>query len=183
MLPPGTVRPNGIPKDYAEHVKTMYDMLALAFQTDVTRIATFLVANEGSGRNFSFIGANGAHHELSHHGTSTEKIEAIKKIDKFYMDQFAGFIKRLKETKEGNGSLLDNCMVVLGSGIGDGNRHNHDNLPVVLAGKGAGTITQGRHIKYGKSTPICNLYVSMLQRMGVKTDKFGDSTQPLPQLS
>jgi hypothetical protein len=183
-LPPGTQRPTGIPKDYAEHIKLMYDMIALAFQTDVTRIGTFLVANEGSGRNFSFIGANGAHHENSHHGKSAEKIEAIKKIDKFYMDQFAGFIKRMKETKEGNGSLLDNCMVVLGSGIGDGDRHNHDNLPIILAGKGGGSIVPGRHVKYGRGTPLCNLYVGMLQRMGVKdAPKFGDSTQTLPQLS
>src|SRR5579862_18420 len=182
-LPPGTQRPTGIPKDYTEHVKLMYDMLALAFQTDVTRIGSYLVANEGSGRNFSFIGANGAHHENSHHGKTPDKIEAIKKIDKFYVDQFAYFIKRLKETKEGNGSLLDNTMIVYGSGIGDGDRHNHDNLPVILAGKGAGTITQGRHIKYGRNTSLCNLYLAMLQRMGVKTDKFGDSTQVLPQLS
>src|SRR6185295_6221209 len=149
-----------------------------------TRIGTFLVANDGSGRNFGFIGANGAHHENSHHGKSVEKIEAIKKIDKLYMDQFAGFIKRMKETKEGNGSLLDNCMIMLGSGIGDGVGQNHDNLPIVLAGKGGGSITQGRHVKYGRGTPLCNLYVAMLQRMGVKdAAKFGDSTQVLPQLS
>jgi len=158
-------------------------MLALAFQTDVTRIGTFLVANEGSGRNFGFIGANGSHHELSHHGKNPEKVEAIKKIDRFYMDHFAAFIKRLKETRDGNVSLLDNCMIMLGSGIGDGNRHNHDELPVVLAGKGAGTIAQGRHVRYAKNTPICNLYVSMLQRMGVKAERFGDSTAALPQLT
>ena len=182
-LPAGTLRPTGIPKDYAEHVKLMYEMIALAFQTDSTRIGTYLVANEGSGRNFSFIGANGAHHELSHHGKSPEKIEAIKKIDKFYMDQFAGFVKRLKDTKEGSGSLLDNCMIVLGSGIGDGDRHNHNDLPVLLAGRAGGTITQGRHLKFAKDTPLCNLYVGMLQRMGMKTEKFGDSTAALAQLS
>ena len=183
VLPTGTKRPAGIPENYAEHVKLMYEMIALAFQTDVTRIGTYLVANEGSGRDFGFIGATGAHHELSHHGKAVNKIESIKKIDKFYMDQFAGFIKRLKETKEGNSSLLDNCMIVLGSGIGDGDRHNHDDLPVLLAGRGGGTITQGRHLQFAKHTPLCNLYVGMLQRMGVKAERFGDSTAALAQLS
>jgi len=182
-LPAGTVRPSGTPKDYAEHIRMMYDMLVLAFQTDVTRIATYLVANEGSNRNFGFIGVNGAHHELSHHGKNPDKVESIKRIDKFYMDQFGYFIKKMKETKEGSGSLLDNCMIMMGSGIGDGDRHNHDDLPVLIAGKAGGTIVQGRHIKYPKNTPLCNLYMAMLQRMGVTAPRFGDSTGPLNQLT
>lgn len=182
-LPAGTMKPTGIPKDYAEHIRTLYDMIVLAFQTDVTRISSFLVANEGSNRNFGFLGVNGAHHELSHHGRNPEKVGSIKKIDRFYMDQFAYFIKKMKETKDGNATLLDNSMIVLGSGIGDGDRHNHDDLPVILAGKGGGTLIPGRHIKYGKNTPMCNLYLSLMQRMGVTAPRFGDSSGPLNQLS
>ena len=183
-LPENTVHPEGIPHDYAQHIRLMYDLLALSFQTDVTRIGTFLVANEGSNRNFGFMGIEGAHHEMSHHGANADKIAAVKKIDKFYYDQFAYFLKRLKDTKEvGGGSLLDNCMIMLGSGIGDGDRHNHDNLPILLAGGGGGSIKQGRHIAFDRHTPLCNLYVSMLDRMGVKTPRFGDSTGALKELS
>lgn len=182
--PPGAVRPpNGVPKDYAEHIKLMYDLMVVAFQTDCTRIATFLVANEGSSRTFNNIGVTGAHHELSHHGKKPDNVEAIKKIDLFYMQQFAYFIKRLKDVKEGSGTLLDNCMIVYGSGIGDGDRHNHDELPIVLAGKGGGTIVPGRHIRYPKDTPLCNLYLGMLQRAKVNATAFGDSKQPLAQLA
>ena len=182
--PQGTVRPKvGIPKDYAEHMKLMYDLMVIAFQTDATRIATFLAANEGSGRTFTSIGVTGAHHELSHHGKKPDSIEGIKKIDLFYLQQFAYFLKRLKDVKEGSGSLLDNCMIVYGSGISDGDRHNHDELPIILAGKGGGTIVPGRHVKYPQGTPLCNLYLSMLQRAQVKATSFGDSKAPLAQLA
>ena len=176
-------RPTGIPREYSEHVKLMYDLMLIAFQTDCTRVSTFQVASEGSNRTFPFLGVTGAHHELSHHGKKPENVEAIKKIDLFYMSHFAYFLQKLKNTKEGAGSLLDNCMVMLGSGIGDGDRHNHNDLPVILAGRGAGYVKPGRHVIYPTDTPLCNLYVSMLQGARVKATNFADSNAALPQLS
>ena len=183
LPPPNFNRPSGIPQEYPDHIRLMYDLMVVAFQTDCTRVSTFQVASEGSNRTFPTIGVTGAHHELSHHGKKPENVEAIKKIDYFYMSQFAYFLKKLKNTKEGSGSLLDNCMVMLGSGIGDGDQHNHDELPVLLAGRGGGSIKSGRHIKYPKETPLCNLFVSMLQRMHMDVPHFGDSNGPLAQLS
>ncbi|HYG77727.1 MAG TPA: DUF1552 domain-containing protein [Planctomycetota bacterium] len=181
--PPGFNRPTGIPKEYSEHLKLMYDMMIVAFQTDCTRVCTFQVASEGSNRSFNFIGVSGAHHELSHHGKKPDNVEAIKKIDHFYMSQFGYFLQRMKAVKEGSGTLLDNCLIMMGSGIGDGDRHNHDDLPILLAGKGGGTVVPGRHVQYPKNTPLCNLFVSMLQRAKVNATRFADSTGPLPQLS
>jgi len=181
--PAGFARPTAIPKEYAEHLKLMYDMMIVAFQTDCTRVCSFQVASEGSNRSFSFMGVSGAHHELSHHGKKPDNVEAIKKIDHFYMSQFGYFLQRMKAVKEGSGTLLDNCLIMMGSGIGDGDRHNHDDLPIILAGKGGGTAVPGRHIVYPKNTPLCNLFISMLQRAKVTTTRFGDSTGPLAQLS
>jgi CRISPR/Cas system CSM-associated protein Csm4 (group 5 of RAMP superfamily) len=125
---------------------------------------------------------SGGHHELSHHGQSPEKIEALKKIDHFYMQQLGYFLDKLKQTKDGGVSLLDRCMIMSGSGIGDGDKHNHDNLPVLLAGRAGGAWTPGRHIKLEQETPLCNLYVSMLHTLGVKAERFGDSTGALGKL-
>jgi hypothetical protein len=175
--------PVGVPRDYAEHMRLLFDLLVLAFQTDSTRIATFMLANEGSNRPYPFIGVSEGHHDLSHHGNDTAKKEKIAKINRFHMEQHARFLSRLKAIKEGSGTLLDNCMIVYGSAISDGNRHNHDDLPVVLAGGGAGTIKTGRHIRYPQNTPMNNLFLSMLERMGVPTDTLGDSTGRLNNLS
>lgn len=172
----GVPVPKGIPKNYAEHIDLMSDMLALALQTDTTRIATFVHANEGSNRSYPYIDVPEGHHELSHHGNDAAKMTKIKKINVFHAQRVAYLVGKLKSVKEGNGTLLDNTMLVFGSGIGDGNAHNHDNLPVVLFGKGGGTITTGRHIKYEKETPIANFYLALLDRLGVQTDKLGDST-------
>jgi len=161
----------------------MYDLLTLAFQTDSTRIASFIMAHDGSNRSYPFIGVSDGHHDLSHHGNDQAKKEKIAKINEFHVKQFGYFLQKLRSIKEGDGTLLDNCMVVYGSGIGDGNRHNHDDLPVLVAGKGGGTIQTGRHIKYEKNTPMTNLYLSMLERMGSPAQRVGDSTGPLANLS
>jgi hypothetical protein len=174
--------PKGIPKSYSEHLDLMSDMLALALQTDTTRIATFVHANEGSNRSYPFIQVPEGHHDLSHHGNDAAKKEKIKKINLFHAQRTAYLLSKLRSVKEANGTLLDNTMLVLGSGIGDGNAHNHDNLPVVMFGKGGGAVTPGRHITYDKDTPIANLYLSMLDTIGVQTDKLGDSTGKLLNL-
>lgn len=161
---------------FEEHVRLMFDMLALAFQTDSTRVSTFIISHEGSNRPYPFAGVKEGHHEISHHQNNPEAIEKITKVNTFHARQFAYFLDKLKSVKEGDGTLLDNCMIVYGSGIGDGNRHNHDDLPVLLAGRGGGTITPGRHINAPPRTPLNNLYLSMLDRIGAPTDRFGDST-------
>jgi hypothetical protein len=175
--------PAGIPKDYAQHIHLLADLLVLAFQGDLTRIATFVFANDGSNRSYKFIDVPEGHHELSHHGGNKEKQAKIQKINQFHITQLAYLLEKLKAVREGSGTLLDNCMIVYGSGISDGNRHNHDELPILLAGKGGGTIVPGRHIRYPRETPLTNLYLSMLDRMGAHTESFGDSTGLLPQLS
>ena len=161
----------------------MYDLQALAFQTDTTRISTLMVAYDGSNRSYKEIGVSEGHHHLSHHGGDPGMIEKIVKINHFHSTQFAYFLEKLKSIPEGEGTLLDNCMIVYGSGIGDGNRHNHDDLPVLFAGHGGGTIQTGRHIRFEKDTPMTNLYVSMLERMNVSVDRIGDSTGKLKELS
>ena len=181
-LPDGAKRPTGIPQSYTEHVRLMTDLMVLAFQGDVTRVSTFLFANEGSTRAYPFIGVPEGHHDVSHHGGDPKKHEKIKTINRFHVEQFAYLLGKLKAVPEGNGTLLDNMMIVYGSGIGDGNRHNHNNLPIVLAGGGGGTIKTGRHVKYDRNTPLNNLYVSMLDRMGAASESLGDSTGPLPKL-
>ncbi len=180
---PDYTRPTGIPKSYEEHLRLQFDLMALAFQTDTTRIATFIMAHDGSNRQYPFIGVRDGHHDLSHHQGDEEKKGKIAKINRFHMTQFAYFLERLKSIKEGEGTLLDSSMIVYGSGLGDGNRHNHDNLPVVLAGHGGGTINSGRHIQYDKGTPMNNLFLSMMDRMGVKADRLGDSSGLLTNLS
>lgn len=176
-------RPEGIPKDYAEHLRLMSDLLVLAFQGDQTRIATYMFANAGSNRSYRQIEVPEGHHELSHHRNEAALQEKISKINVYHAQQFAYLLDRMKETPDGHGSLLDNCMLVYGSGISDGNRHNHDDLPILLAGGGAGTIDSGRHVRFEKETPLNNLYLAMLQRMGVHIDGMGDSTGVLQGLT
>jgi hypothetical protein len=168
-------QPTGIPKDYPEHIRLMFDLLALAFQGDVTRIATFMYANEGSTKSYAFMGVPEGHHDLSHHSGDPKKHEKIKKINHFHMEQFAYFLNKLASIREGDGTVLDHSMIVYGSGISDGDRHNHDDLPILLAGKGNGTIKTGRHVVYKGNTPLNNLYLSMLDRLDVKIPTLGDS--------
>jgi len=176
-------KPVGIPKDYEQHIRLMYDLLTLSFQTDSTRIASFIMAHDGSNRPYPFIGVSDGHHDLSHHGNDEAKKQKIANINQFHITQFAYFLKKLKSVKEGDGTLLDNSMIVYGSGIGDGNRHNHDDLPVLLAGKGGVTIQTGRHLRFDKNTPMTNLYLSLLERAGAPAARIGDSTGPLPNLA
>jgi hypothetical protein len=179
---PDYPRPAGVPKEMAKHAELMMDMVALTFQTDSTRILTFMFTNAGSNRSYPELDISEGHHDLSHHGKSEEKQAKIAVINRFHIDQFGYLLTRLDAIREGDGSLLDNCMLVYGSGISDGDRHNHDDLPIILAGGGAGKIKSGRHIRYANKTPLCNLYLWMLNQMGAKVDKFGDSTAPLDKL-
>ncbi|HEV2294379.1 MAG TPA: DUF1552 domain-containing protein [Tepidisphaeraceae bacterium] len=174
-LPDGTRPPDEF-NSFEEHVRLMFDMLVLAFQTDSTRVATFIVSHEGSNRSYGEIGVNDGHHNLSHHFGDVNNIEKLTQINEFHAKQFAYFLDRMKSVTEGDRTLLDNSMVVYGSGLGDGNAHNHDNLPILLAGRGGGTVTPGRHIKADDRTPLNNLFLSMLDRVGAKAERFGDST-------
>jgi hypothetical protein len=158
------------------------DMMLLAFQTDSTRIITLVFANEGSNRSYPEIGVPNAHHELSHHGGDRKKQEGIAKINLYHTGLLAYFLERMRGAGEGGGSLLDHSMVLYGSGIADGDRHNHDNLPILLAGRGGGTLKPGRHVRYPFDTPLTNLYVGMLRRMGTPVDKFADSCGELNDL-
>lgn len=171
--------PAGIPRKASAHIDLMYELMLIAFQTDSTRVSTFMLGNDGSNRSYPEIGVKEGHHHLSHHQNNEEMIEQIRKIDRFQIERFAKFIQRLSETPEGEGTLLDNSMVLFGGGIGDGNRHNHEDLPILMAGRAGGTIETGRCIRYPKETPLCNLYLSMLDRMGAPVESFGDSTGPL----
>jgi hypothetical protein len=171
--------PEGIPESYEEHARLMVDMMVLAFQSDTTRVCTFMLANEGSNRSYRNIGIGDGHHTLSHHQGDHVKQMKIREINRFHMQQYAYLLGRLSSIPEGDGTLLDHSMIVYGGGLGDGNRHNHDDLPIVMAGRGNGTIETGRHITYAAETPMANLLVSMLHRMGAQVDSFGDSTGPL----
>jgi hypothetical protein len=179
---PNFKKPAGAPGDYGEHIRLMADLMVLAFQTDSTRISTFVLANEGSNKSYAFIGVSEGHHDLSHHGNDKEKQAKISKINQFHIEQLAYFLEKLKSTPEAGDSLLDHAMVSYGSAIGDGNAHNHDNLPILLAGRGCGTLKPGRHIRYDKETPLNNLWLSLLDRFGARTDKLGDSSGLLPDL-
>jgi hypothetical protein len=176
-------RPIGYSKEkYQEHLRLMADMLVVAFQADLTRTVTFAFANDGSNRSYRFLDVPEGHHDLSHHGNDKAKLTKIQKINQFHIEQLAYLLTKLDGVKEGSGTLLDNSMVVYGSGISDGDKHNHNELPVLLAGKGGGTIKTGRHIKYPKDTPMTNLFLSMLDRAGASVDSIGDSTGRLKGL-
>ena len=179
----GLGKPEGVPDSYQEHIRLMGDMMILAFQTDVTRVSTFMLANAGSNRSYRPIGVNEGHHSLSHHQNDRDKLEKISKINTFHVEQLSYMLQKMKSIPEGDGSLLDHCMIVYGSGISDGNRHNNENLPIVLAGRGGGWIRPGRHIQYSGDTPLNNLFVTMLNQAGATTDSFNDSTGTLPFLS
>lgn len=176
-------RPGGIPEEYQEHLRLMFDLLALAYQTDQTRISTFMFANEGSNRSYAFLEVPEGHHDLSHHGGDEAKQTKIQAINRFHMEQFAYFVERLKNTPEGEGNLLDHSLLLYGAGIGDGNRHNHDDLPVALLGRAGGAVAPGRHLLLEKETPMANLFLSMLDLMDVRIDQFGDSTGRLTGLA
>jgi hypothetical protein len=183
QIAPSMEHPDGVPVEFADHVKLMFDLMAVAFQTDSTRVATFMIGREGSTRTYREIGIPDAHHPLTHHRNDPELIEKVTRINCFHMQQYAYFLQKLSSIHEGDGTLLDNVMIVYGSGLSDGNQHDHANLPVLVAGGGAGSLKTGRHVQYKKDTPMANLLVSMLDRMGVQHGLPGDATGPLDRLS
>jgi hypothetical protein len=159
----------------------MLDLIALAFQTDSTRIGTFMFANDVSSKNFAQLipGTSGSHHEFSHHQNKAEKYEPYSKINRWHAEQLAYLLDKLRAVREGERTLLDNSMILFGSSMSDGNRHDPANLPIILAGRAGGRIESGRYLALPKDTPLCNLYVSMLDRMGTPVEAFGDSTGAL----
>ncbi len=174
--------PAGVPRDRGEHIRLMGDMMVLAFQGDVTRVCTFMFANDGSNRPYREIGINEGHHDVSHHGKSTDKITKKEQIDIYHVQQLAYILEKMQSIKEGDSTLLDNSMIVYGAGISDGDRHNHDDLPLLIAGKAGGRLRSGRHLIYKPHTPMNNLFVSMLDRVGVPIESLGDSTGKLTEL-
>ncbi len=180
---PSMDRPFGVPVDFAEHAKLMFDLQVVAFQTDQTRIATFMIAREGSNRTYREIGVPGAHHGLTHHRNDEEKIRQISKINRYHMELFSYFLKRLDSIPDGDGTLLDHSMVVYGSGLADGNKHTHHDLPVLVAGRAAGGLHPGRHLRYDTETPMANLYLTLLDRLGVHPEAIGDSNGRLEHLT
>lgn len=176
------VQPRGIPEGYVEHVRLMCDMMTLAFQTDTTRISTFMFANAGSNRSYRSIGVREGHHSLSHHGGNKAKQEKIGRINRLHIEQLAYLLEKMKSVREGEASLLDNTLVVYGCSIADGNRHNHDHLPVLLAGRGGGHVRPSGHVKTPRETPLMNLYLTMLDSLGVVVDQAGDSTGRLDEI-
>ena len=169
------LRPAGVPRDYGEHLGLLLDLLVLALKTDSTRIATLMFANEGSDRAYRALNVSDGHHSLSHHGGEPGKLEQIRKINRFHVEQLSLLLQKLAAESAGGGSLLDHCMLVYGSAISDGNRHNHDDLPVLLCGGGGG-LRSGQHLVAEPSTPMMNLHLSLLDRMGVRLETLGDST-------
>jgi hypothetical protein len=178
---PNHATPVGVPESYRDHIRLMADVLALALETDSTRVATFMLAHDGSNRSFRDIDIGDGHHDLSHHQKNEQKLEKIARIDTFYVEQLAYFLSQLQSrTNQRGQSLLDNTLVVFGSGISDGDRHNHDDLPVILAGgKGIG-IRGNVHQVVANNTPMANLHLELIHRMGVSLEAFGDSTGRLP---
>ncbi len=182
-LPVGYSAPSGKPRDFGQHVRLMGDMMALAFQTDSTRVATFLLAHDGDNRSYPHLGVRQGHHSISHHRNAKDKLAALTKINRYHCTLLAHFLDRLKAIKEGEGTLLDHSMIVYGAAIGDGNRHTHHDLPVLLAGKGNGAIRTGRHTHYPTNTPMANLFLNMLDIMGAPVERLGDSTGRLKALA
>jgi len=178
-ITPTIDKPAGIPAAFAEHAKLLFDLQFVAFQTDLTRVATMVIGREGSVRTYDEIGVSDPHHPLSHHRNMPEALDKLTKINTFHVELFSQFIARLKATPDGEGSLLDHAMILYGCGIADSNRHTHEKLPVLVMGGGNGSITTGRHMALEKDTPVANLFLAMMNRTGMKRDSFGDSTGAL----
>jgi len=179
---PDLDRPVGVPASYADHAKLMFDLELLALQGDVTRVITFQLARETSTRTYPEIGVPDPHHPLTHHGNNPDKVARMAKINAFHVSLFAYFLEKLKSTPEGDGSLLDHSLYLYGSGMGDPNVHSHRDLPILVAGGGAGRLKGGRHIKYAEPTPMANLHLTLLEKAGVRLDAFADSTGKVDEL-
>ena len=181
-VPDDVFRPVGVPADLTDHIRLMFDLLVLAFQTDSTRICSFMLGREGSEQKYRVVGVNEGHHSISHHQNRPQNLEKLKVINTYLVSQFAYLTGKLKSIPEGDGTLLDNCMINYGSAIADPNRHAHHDLPVLLVGGGGGTIKPGRYVRYKAETPLNNLWLAMLERFGAKVPKLGDSTGVLEGL-
>jgi hypothetical protein len=180
---PDLDRPAGVPAGYADHARLMFDLQVLALQGDVTRVITFQLARETSNRTYTEIGVPDPHHPLTHHGNDPEKVARMARINAFHVSLFAYFLEKLKSTPEGNGCLLDHALYLYGSGMGDPNVHDHVNLPILVAGGAAGRHKGARHIKFAEPTPLANLHLTLLERVGVRLDGFADSTGKVDQLT
>jgi hypothetical protein len=170
------VRPAGAPESFEKHARLLSDLVALAFQADLTRVVTFVLGNDGSNRSYREVGVTEGHHDVSHHGNDPARHEKLRRINRLHVGQLAYLMGRLKAVPQGAGTLLDHCLIVYGSGISDGDRHNHEDLPVLLAGGGGRMHKGGRHVRCPGGTPLCNLYLALLDAMGVPAARFGDST-------
>ncbi len=179
---PDLDRPKGVPAAYADHARLMFDLQLLALQGDITRIITFQLARETSNRTYTEIGVNDPHHWLTHHGNNPEKIAKMAKINRFHVSLFAEFLNKLKETPESDGSLLDHVLYLYGSGMGNPNVHDHKNLPILVAGGAAGNMQGGRHIAYREPTPLANLHLTLLEKVGVRLESFADSDGTVDEL-
>ena len=173
---PGMEKPYGVPSDFAEHFTLMTDMITVAFRADLTRVVTFLVTREGTSRAYREIGIADGHHPLTHHRNVVEQMDKVALINRYHVEQFTKWIATLKTAEEGDRSVLDNSMIVYGAGLADGNTHTHHDLPTLIAGRAGGFIKSGRRVVYRKETPMCNLFLTMMDRMGTRTEHFGDST-------
>jgi hypothetical protein len=183
IIDPGMEKPYGVPPEFPDYFRLMTDIMIAAFKTDSTRVATLMIGREGSTRAYPEIGIADGHHPLTHHMGNMEMLEKVSQINSLHLRLFSEFLVKLKATKEGDGNLLDQSMIVYGSGISDGNVHTHDQLPTILAGRGGGFISPGRHILYQRETPVCNLFATMVENMGVRGEHLGDSTGRLAGLS
>jgi hypothetical protein len=179
---PDLDRPLGVPASYADHARLMFDLQVLAMQADITRVITFQLARETSNRSYPELGVPESHHPLSHHGNDEKKIAKMAKINQFHVSLFAGFLEKLSKTPDGNGSLLDHALLLYGSGMGNPNTHDHSNLPILVAGGAAGGMKGGRHIQYGRKTPLANLHLTLLNKAGVEIDRFADSNGNVDEL-
>ncbi len=181
-IEPGMAKPYGVPADFAEHFKLMTDMLTVALQSDLTRVFTFLVTREGTSRAYRELGIADGHHPLTHHRNDPGMMEKVAQINSYHMVQFAAWVEKLKSIREGDRTLLDNSMIVYGAGLADGNRHTHEDLPTLIAGRGGNFLHSGRRIVYRKETPMSNMFLTMMDRMGVQAEHFGDATGRLDGL-
>jgi hypothetical protein len=179
---PGMGKPAGAPADFGEHFKLLTDMVTVAFQADLTRVATFMITREGTSRSYREIGIPDGHHPLTHHGGKLDQLAKVTMINEYHAKNFADWVGRLTAIKEGEGRLLDNLMLVYGAGLSDGNRHLHEDLPTILVGRGGGTLKPGRRVMFRRETPFCNLHLSLMDRMGVEVESFGDSSGRLSGL-
>jgi hypothetical protein len=180
---PEVDRPDGVPATFAEHARLMFDLQLLAYQSDLTRVSTLMIAKEVSSRSYPEIGVPDPHHPISHHQNNPERISKVTKINTYHMSLFAEFLNKMKNTPDGDGSLLDHSLLLYGSGLSDGDLHNHIDMPILLAGGAAGQLKGGRHLAFSTDTPLANLYVALLDKLGVREERFGDSTGGLEPLT